>query len=369
MSARRIKLPFKIRKPILACGADLKGAFALAEMGEAILYEGFGDLGNLENFEEYESAVRSAIRQNGIRPAVIICDMHPDYYSTRFAESFAQSPGGKRPKIKNVRLRRIQHHEAHIASAIIDGRITGDVIGIAFDGMGYGADGNIWGGEFFVGGLKGFKRTAHLDYIPMPGGDAAVREPWRMAESYIYSATKKCGDPIIKKMIDQKVNSPLTSSAGRLFDAVGSMVLGKRTARFEAELPIELEKLAAADSDDTYDFVINNRNSIILSCAPIIRGIACDIKKGVSKADVSAKFHNTVARMISDTVEIIGKKTGLKKAVFSGGVFQNQYLTGRASEALKRKGFLVFTHSSVNTNDAGIPIGQIAIAEKGYICV
>ena len=226
-----IKLPFKVKKPILACGADLKGAFALARGDEAFLTDGFGDLGGLDNLTKYEKSVKESIKRLKIRPEVIACDLHPDYFSTRFAERYALSA----PRSALVK---VQHHEAHIASAIVDNAIKGDVIGVAFDGTGYGPDGNIWGGEFFTGGLKRFDRAARLGYIPMPGAETAIREPWRMAFGYLYSAFGDDLPPLVKRwdkkrraflkaMIDKDINSPLTSSAGRLFDAVGSLVLGK----------------------------------------------------------------------------------------------------------------------------------------------
>ena len=355
-----MKLPFMVPTPILACGADLKGAFALAKGGTAFLYEGFGDLSDLGNFERYESAVRKAIKTTGIKPTVIAHDMHPGYFSTRFAEDFAQ-------KSQRAALYAIQHHEAHIASCIVDNDIKGRVIGVAFDGTGYGFDGNIWGGEFFVGSLLGFRRAAHLEYVAMPGADAAVREPWRMAESYLYAATGKCNDPIIKKMIDRKINTPFTSSAGRLFDAVASRVLGRKKADFEAELPIALEKIAAIDHEGAYRYALKNGSPISLCTAQIFKGVMADLKKSVDKAVVSAKFHNTIAAMISEAASFLGKKGRIKNVVLSGGVFQNKYLMGKASDLLKAKGFKVFIHSNVSTNDSGIPIGQIAITNERVV--
>lgn len=363
MDARRVKLQFKVKRPILACGADLKGSFAIANGDEAFLYEGFGDLADLGNFERYEKAVRQAIRSTGIRPAVIAHDMHPDYFSTRFAKSFS---------IHDPRstLHEIQHHEAHIASCIIDNDIKGDVIGVAFDGTGYGADGNIWGGELFVGDLKGFKREAHLEYIAMPGGDAAVREPWRMAESYLYAATNRCGNPVIKKMIDRKINSPLTSSAGRLFDAAASLILGRKKAGFEAELPVALEKITANGCEEAYRYTVKIGPSSFrgspasIGTAVVIKSITDDIRKGVDKAIISARFHNTVVGMISGMAELLGNKNGINKIALSGGVFQNRYLSGKTSNILKKKGFKVFMHSKFSTTDSGLPIGQIAIVNS-----
>ena len=360
---KKIKLPFKVKRPILACGADLKGAFALAKGDTAYLFDGFGDLSELDNFTRYEKAVKGAVRRLKIRPAVVACDLHPGYFSTRFAEDFCTRCLNK----KNDKQRtwyKIQHHEAHVASAIVDNKITGEVFAAVFDGTGYGWDGNIWGGEFFKGSIRNLRRAAHLGYIPMPGGEACIREPWRMAASYLHSAfgrdflelrigivksINKYKWAVLKEMIDKKVNSPLTSSMGRLFDAAGSIILNKKEARFEAEFPIELERLAAKDIAADY----GPGGSL-----KIIRQIVRDLEKKADVSIISAKFHNSIAQMILSAVKI----SKMKRVVLSGGVFQNRYLKERTVALLSGDGFKVYTHSNVDTNDSGIPIGQIAIA-------
>jgi len=362
----KIKLPFRVKRPMLACGADMKGAFVLAKGSSAYLFDGFGDLSELDNFTRYEKAVKGAVKRLKIRPAVVACDLHPGYFSTRFAEDFLRVTNDERRMTKSVILRRAQHHGAHVASAIVDNKITGEVFAAAFDGTGYGPDGNIWGGEFFKGNIRNLRRAAHLDYIPMPGGEACIREPWRMAASYLYAA---CGRDflrlkigivkginrrrwaVLKEMIDKRVNSPLTSSAGRLFDAVGSIVLNRKEAKFEAELPIELERIAAKGVDASY----SPGGSL-----KIVKQIVRDVEKKVDASIISAKFHNSIARMILDAARI----SKLKRVVLSGGVFQNRYLKDRTVKLLSANGFKVYTHSSVETNDSGIPIGQIAIANE-----
>ena len=372
-----MKLPFMVRKPILACGADLKGAFALAKGDAAFLYEGFGDLSDLGNFERYENAVSKAIKKTGIKPAVIAHDMHPGYFSTRFAEDFAQ-------KSQRAALYAIQHHEAHVASCIVDNDIKGSVIGVAFDGTGYGLDGNIWGGEFFIGSVKGFKRAAHLEYVPMPGGDAAIRQPWRMAVSYLYTArhseaakrpknlkARSFGSSLrdspqddrkisraafIIDMIEKKINSPLTSSAGRLFDAAASLVLRKDTADFEAELPIALEKIVDRNCDESYTAALPSDS------AGIIKRVAADVDRKVDSGIISARFHNTVSGMIAQTAKRLCKQYRAKKIVLSGGVFQNKFLSEKTVDMLNGGGFSVYTHKNISTTDSGIPVGQIAIA-------
>ena len=341
---------------MLACGADMKGAFALARGDTAYLFDGFGDLSELDNFTRYEKAVKTAETILKIKPKIIVCDIHPGYFSARFAENLQLKTYG-------LQLYKVQHHEAHIAGAIADNRIKGDVLGVAFDGTGYGSDGNIWGGEFFKGGIKNFKRVAHLDYIPMPGAEACIKEPWRMAASYLYSAfgggflrlnidlvrgIDKKKWAVLKTMIDKKVNSPLTSGMGRFFDAAGSLILNKKFAEFEAQLPVELEKIAADDIDDGY----GADNS-----AGIIKGMVKDIEKKAPASIISAKFHNSIAEMILAAA----KKIRMKKVVLSGGVFRNKYLIKRTAGVLANNGFMVYTNLKVETNDSGIPIGQIAI--------
>lgn len=372
---KRIGLPFKLRKPILACGADLKGAFALAKGRAAYLFDGFGDLADLDNFTRYELAIKRHGKELGIKPRIIAHDMHSGYSSTHFAESGTDTIFSKKWCLSHIK---IQHHEAHIAAAIIDNSIKGPVIGVAFDGTGYGSDGNIWGGEFFIGGLKGFRRVSHLGYMPMPGADMAVKEPYRMAISYLYNVygrdllklkidlvnkMDKKNVSVLIDMIDKKINSPLTSSAGRLFDAVASIVLSKEASAFEAELPIELEKIAEESCDGLYDFVIKyNKDAPVIDTSRIIKGIVNDMLRKIDKSIISAKFHNTVAYMISRTASSLRKRSGINKIVLTGGVFQNRYLANRSEMMLKKGGFKVYTHSSVPANDSGIPIGQIAIA-------
>jgi len=377
---RWIKLPFRVKKAILATGADIKGAFALAKGDEALLVDGFGDLGDLDNLTEYERAIKRYGKRLSIMPEVAACDLHPDYFSTKFAESYQLSAISRQ-------LYKAQHHEAHIASAIVDNSITGNVIGIAFDGTGFGFDGNVWGGEFFVGSLKRFKRAAHFEYMPMPGGEAAVKEPWRMAASYLYHIfgkdflklkidfikkfKKKCQAPFstIKIMIDRDINSPFTSSVGRLFDAVGSIVLCKRFALKEAELPIELEKIAASDCGGSYDFDIKSRDGeSVVDASRMIKGIVKDISGGTDKTVIAAKFHNAMADIIVQTALKLRKRFDIKRIVSSGGVFQNRILTARTRELLEKNNFKVYSHLNVPTNDSGIPIGQIAIANARLRC-
>jgi hydrogenase maturation protein HypF len=354
-----IELPFSVRAPILACGADLKGALAVAKGRRAYLFDGFGDLAELANYERYAKTARTAIRRLKIKPRVVVCDMHPGYFSSRFCTAYLRE--GKPKKCARYS---IQHHEAHACGAIADSAACGNVFAAVFDGTGYGSDGNIWGGEFFTGNLRRLRRFSHLEYVPMPGGEACIRQPWRMAASFLYSAfgarfpglkigfvkhidAKKWA--VLRDMVDKKVNSPLTSSAGRLFDAAAAIILGMRDSRYEAELPIALEKITAGGVDDSYAGS---------SSLDIIRGIARDIGKRVPAPVISARFHNSVAGLILREA----KRAKIANIVLTGGVFQNAYLAARARQVLTRSGFKVFTHSGVSTNDSGIPVGQIAAA-------
>lgn len=366
---KTIDLPFRLKNPALACGADMKGAFAFAVAGKAYVKDGFGDLSDPDNLARYEKSVAALAKSLKIKPKAVICDMHPGYFSGGFAARFGA--GATRYKV--------QHHEAHVAAAMVDNGIRGDVIGVAFDGAGFGPDGAIWGGEFFAGSLKAFRRAAHLEYVHMPGGDAAVKEPWRMGASYLLKALggrfgkhlKDGGRALqLKTMIDKRINSPLTSSAGRLFDAVGNIVLGIQEADFEAHLPMELEKIAPEAYDEHYEFDLRDRSGVYAICVDgAIKGIVADMTIGLDKKILSGRFHNTIAQIIARTAKAIKKRHGPGKVVLSGGVFQNRYLTAKARDLLKRAGFKVYTHLDISTTDSGIPIGQIAIARARGACV
>jgi hydrogenase maturation protein HypF len=255
--------------------------------------------------------------------------------------------------------------------------IDGPVIGLSFDGTGYGADGNIWGGEILVADHKTYRRAAHLSYTPMPGGAAAVKEPWRMAVSYLYDAF---GDafmdldlPILKgidekrikimvEMIQKKVNSPDTSSLGRLFDGIAAMIGIRSHVSFEGQAAMELEMLAEKTTATTYDYdrVSGDVRQVLFQ--PIIRGVVKDMQKGMEPSEISGKFHSTLVRMFSELCEIIGKETGLNRVVLSGGVFQNSFLLTGLIQTLTRNNFQVFTHTLVPPNDGGIALGQAMVA-------
>lgn len=360
---RRMELAFDVKIPALACGADMKGAFALAKGRTAYLFDGFGDLGNPENFASYRREVRRAVKLVKIKPQVIACDLHPDYFSTRFAEEFLRTT-------KRAHLMKIQHHEAHIAAGMADNRLNGSVTGVAFDGTGFGPDGSVWGGEFFVGNPRKFIRVGHIEYAAMPGGEAAVIHPWRMAQSYIYKALGRCEKKFIARMIDQNINSPRTSSAGRLFDGIGSIILGIDRVCREAEIPQALERAADVSCDDRYGCRVSEKRGVYeIGISDMVRGVCRDRKCGLSMSTMSSKFHNALARATADTALKIAGRYGTRRVVLSGGVFLNGYLLRKTSAYLEGMGLEPYPHRQLSPGDPCIPVGQLAIAAAGRAAV
>jgi hydrogenase maturation protein HypF len=375
-----ITLPFTSQKHVLACGGELKNTFCLTRENKAFLSHHIGDLENLETLTSFEKGIEHFKKLFTIQPQIIAYDIHPEYLSTKYARKLA----GKNPKLETFG---IQHHHAHIVSCMVENGIAEKVIGVALDGAGYGTDGTIWGGEFLLADMENFKRMAHLQNIPMPGGTMAIKEPWRMAASYLYSIygnkfldlgvpfTKELDRDkwkIMRKMLDAKINSPLTSSMGRLFDVVSALLKIRKTINYEGQAAIELEmaieqieERREKREEDRYKYLTFNKNEmLIIDAGKIVEGIVRDIKKGSSIPQISLKFHNTISRMIVDTTKNISKKTGVEKIVLSGGVFQNMFLLEHTVNELKDSGFQVYTHHKVPTNDGGISLGQAAIAIK-----
>jgi len=363
------QLPFTLKKPILACGADTKGSFALAKGRKAYISLGYEDLGDVASFKKYKNNIKQHLRKFRIKPDIIACDSHPGYFSTGFAKSLGIS-SKPYPKILFI-----QHHKAHVASAVIENRIKDKVLGVSFDGTGYGEDGNIWGGEFFRGNLKTLDRIAHLEYVGMPGGESAVKNPWMMAISYLYRAlgknTRSTRLPFMNKikredlnlvieMLKKDFNSPKTSSMGRLFDAVSSLSGLIYKSSFEAEAPIKLEKKATNNTEDSYRFSVEKKYPYEIKVCDMIKSIIKDISSGKEVSYVSTKFHNTISQIILK----ICKKAKVNKVVLSGGVFMNNVLTEKTLHLLRENGFKVFRQKGIGTTDLGIPLGQIAIASR-----
>ncbi len=362
----------RFKYSILACGADSKGRFAIGKGYKLFLSKEFGSLENYRNLSRYERKIKRDLRRFNVRPQRIACDMHPGYHSTIFAKEITPNP---------KRLIRVQHHHAHIASCMYDNNLKKKVIGIALDGTGYGTDGKIWGGEFLISGYRSFKRAAHFKYLPMPGADMAIKEPWRMSAAYLWDAfgdrfldlkipfvrkIKRRSWGILKYMIDENINTPMTSSAGRLFDAIASIVLSIFHVKHEAQAAMRLETLAsqARNEKRAYKYkTTKDKESIIIDTKDIIKRIVKDIKYGVKAPIIAARFHNTLACIIHDISFRIKRETGIDRVALSGGVFQNRLLLEKVNALLEESGFHVYKHSKYSTTDASIAIGQAMIAD------
>jgi len=348
---------------IFAAGAELKNCFCIGKGQQAILSQHIGDLKNLETFNFYKETIAQFNKLFRFEPTLVVGDMHPDYLSTGYVKGL------------NIPGLFVQHHHAHITSCMAEHRLDEKVIGVSFDGTGFGDDGNIWGGEFFVCDMNDYERVNHFEYLPIPGGDKVSAEPWRMAVSYLYKVYGKefleMKIPFLKDIpsekinlllqaIDKKLNSPLTSSAGRLFDAVAAISGICTVNGFESEAPMRLEAAIEKNNFENYEFSLNG----IISFDPTIRGIVNDVLSGAKPSVIAARFHNTIISVILETVKTLRKERKLNKVVLSGGVFQNRYLIEKSENILIENNFEVFTHSKVPSNDGGIALGQLAIAAK-----
>lgn len=348
---------------IFAAGAELVNAFAVGKQNLSIMSQHIGDLKNFETYEFYEETVKKFFGLFRVKPELVAVDLHPDYFSTKFGNNLG---------IKTIQ---IQHHHAHIASCMAEHGLDEKVIGISFDGTGLGTDGRIWGGEFLICDLNEFTRFTHFEYIPMPGGDQVTREPWRSAVSYLYKiygedfktldldflknipATKV---DLIIEALNKNINAPLSSSCGRLFDAVSALINLCTVSKFHAEAPMRIESIADNGIQDFYPFEFSE----IISFKPTIGAIVNDLKNKVTLPEISSKFHNTIIEVILAVADKIRTETGLNKVILSGGSFQNAILLEKSEHLLTQKGFEVFTHSLVPSNDGGIAHGQLAITAK-----
>lgn len=351
---------------ILACGAELKNTVCLTKKNQAFLSQHIGDLENLPAYEFFMKTIKHMKQILDISPDIVAYDMHPDYLSTRYAENmegFEKVP--------------IQHHHAHIVSCMTENMIDGPVIGLSFDGTGYGADGNIWGGEILVADHSQFRRAAHLAYVPMPGGEAAIKHPWRMAISYLYESFgkgfKNLDLPLFNnidadhigtmvKMLQNRINSPYTSSLGRLFDGVASIIGIRYHTLFEGQAAMDLEMTASGKTTETYEYEWIAENAYCVLLQPVIRGIVRDMERKILPRKISSKFHWTLIRLFTDLCDVIAKETGLNRVVLSGGVFQNSILLAGLIQTLTKKNFEVFTHKRIPPNDGGIALGQAMVA-------
>lgn len=347
----------------LGLGAELKCTACLVKEDRAFLSQHIGDMENLETFECYKATVEHLKRILEINPSAAVRDLHPDYLSTRYALALDGLP-----------VFSMQHHHAHVVSCMAENAFYGPAIGVALDGTGYGTDGTVWGGEVFVADPLSFRRVCHLETVPLPGGDAAAKAPWRMALSYLHRAYgRACLDleiPFVRgldrskaekiiTMSERGINSPQTSSCGRLFDAVSALTGIRQTIAYEGQAAIELEMHRGRGPARPYPFEIRLLGDImVLETSQMIRAIVEDIRDGTSTPDISARFHRTLIDMITRVCGRIRDESGLNTAFLSGGCFQNLALLEGTTEALSEAGFEVRFHSKVPTNDAGISLGQ-----------
>jgi hydrogenase maturation protein HypF len=385
-------------KEILACGGELKNTFCLTKDNHAFISHHVGDLQNIEAFNYYQDSIEHYKSLFRIKPEAIAYDLHPDYLSTKYALDQTDIPSVA-----------VQHHHAHIVSCMAENGLSEKVIGVACDGTGYGLDGKIWGCEFLIADHEDFQRKGHLKYIPLPGGDASTKEPYRTAISYLYSAfgnnfldldidllrrIDKKKIALIKRMIDNNINAPLTSSCGRLFDAVSSLIGVRDNCTYDAQSAIELEMMADPNETDIYSYKIDlgigdygkrpetppfergikgdlktyEKESglaeiFIINLEGMIREIVFDLNK-LEKHVISARFHNTVADFIVTMCKKIKEESGIESVVLSGGTFQNMYLFTSVFKRLTEGNFKVYFHKRVPTNDGGISLGQALVANS-----
>ncbi len=366
--------------PLLAVGGHLKNVLALARGKFAYQSQHIGDLENATSVQFFEECLRHLMKTFEIEPQTVVHDLHPGYLSTGWAKQWAGDRG--------LRLIAVQHHHAHIAACMAEHALSGPVIGLSLDGTGYGADGRIWGGEVLLCRLSGtdpasFERFAHLDYVPMPGGEAAIHEPWRMAFGHLIAAgfseaearelvgATEQESRVMNRMIERQINAPLTSSLGRLFDAAAAVILGRRKVEYEAQAAIELEGIAVDEPDPIrrQDYVpelfVPDKNpdgSLSLKVGNLWRAIAEDLKRGVPRTRIAAQFHSGISEGFIRTVANAREKTGINEVALSGGCMHNRRLAGLLRSGLVAEGFKVYRHSRVSPGDGGLSYGQAAVA-------
>ena len=355
------------QQPILAVGGELKNTICITKGTNAFLSQHIGDLENAESYKFFGEAVTHMQNILELEPEVVAYDLHPQYFSTRWAL-----------EQKNKHLTGVQHHHAHIASCMAENGLDARVIGIALDGTGYGTDGHIWGGEILIATYEDFERAGHLEYVALPGGEAAIREPWRMALSYLahhfgrdclqldvpfIRGLDRAKAELVLRMIEQNLNSPLTSSCGRLFDAVAALVGVRQKVNYEGQAAIELEMSIEEPGDDAYRLGLTAaQGSWTITTKDLFENLLTDIRSGTARGVISRRFHNGLADVLSRSAELIRDDTGLNRVCLSGGSFNNAYLSQRLEFMLAARGFEVFTHSEVPAGDGGLSLGQAMVA-------
>jgi len=366
-----MRLPFAA-PPLLATGPELKNTFCLTRQRYAFLSHHIGDLENYETLSAFEQGIRHYERLFRIQPQAIAYDLHPDYLATRYALERAEAE--LLPAIG------VQHHHAHIAACMAENGLDlqAQVIGVAWDGTGYGEDGAIWGSEFLISGYASFQRLAHLTYVLLPGGDQATRQPWRMALAWLgacglqwdadLSPVRHAADPTspidrlsaLRHQLETGINCSPTSSMGRLFDAAAALLGIRQEVTYEAQAAIELEALA--DAVETGTYVIEIHSNGLIDPAPLWSSMISELRAGVPLPLISARFHNSLSHLVVRVCQCIRDKTGLQQVALSGGVWQNMVLLTKTVDQLEQAGFSVLQHRQVPTNDGGLALGQAAVA-------
>lgn len=365
-----IRLPFEARQ-VLACGAEMQNTFCLTRDWRAFLSQHIGDMKNLETLDYYRNTIALYKKSFRIEPELVAYDLHPDYLATRYAQELGES---------GVKTIAVQHHHAHIVSCMADNGLKSRVIGVALDGTGMGADGHIWGGEFIVADYSSFNRLGHLEYLPLPGGDAAIRRPYRTAVGYtlrllgedaltgltFMEQVAESEVEVIRRQIERGLNSPLTSSMGRLFDAVSALTGIRGETDYEGQAAVELQMAAYREDDcmsGSYPYeIVHHAGVRIVRLKDLIHAVVEDLAEGSSQASISVKFHNSIAQMTGDMCRMIAESTGLCQVTLTGGVFQNRLLLRKTVALLEDLGLQVFVHRQVPCNDGGISLGQAVVA-------
>lgn len=362
-----VRLAWKSEKQILATGAEMKNTLCLLRNEDAFLSQHIGEVNSLESLDYFRETLDHMRRVFKVKPQVIAHDLHPGYLTTRLAHDLADERD--LPRIA------VQHHHAHIAACLAENGRKGPVIGVALDGTGYGPDGAIWGGEMLVADVQGYDRAAHLEYLPLPGGDTAIRRPYRIAWGYLLTTQGHIPDlptldafpvqerEIVARQVERNLNAPLTSSCGRLFDAVSAIAGICPVTTFEAQAAIALE-LAAREVDlssvDAYPFTVGDQGVIHLG--ELLNAIVTDVNNDRPISQIAAAFHVSIAEMVVQAARQIREQTDLGTAALSGGVFQNRLLLRLTRERLREAGFEVLTHRQVPANDGGLSLGQAVVA-------
>jgi len=358
-----VKLPFDAPQ-ILAAGSELKNTFCITHKNYAFLGHHIGDMENYETLKSFEQGVDHFEKLFRVKPEAIAYDMHPNYLATRYALERAER--------ENIPTIAVQHHHAHVAACMAEHGLTESVIGVSFDGTGYGEDGAIWGGEFLVADYQNYQRAAHLEYFPLPGGDAAIKKPARTALALLWSLGLDWDERLLpvkefcakdqitlRVQLDKKINTPLTSSMGRLFDAAAALAGVRQKVNYEGQAAIEFEALADETESEFYSFGLSPDQVRVRS---VVEALVKDMLDGVPVPKISARFHNGLAQSVRETVKKISNKTGIRSVVLSGGVWQNLTLLRRTLSLLRNDDFKVYIHREVPTNDGGLSLGQTAIA-------